>query len=178
MLEGVTWIEVTDTAVKIGLSGIIVAVSGYFLTKRNQRHDFDKEYFRRRQDVIEGVSASFASIHAFFFKVCIDYGGLVEILHAGLRASDPDREKFYGYVREIGEKLHEMHILEGKLLIAGANEATRALQQYRLQATEVNDMIKLQLPAIKKNEVEAITTELFRRKDGFYKELAEAFKTI
>jgi len=178
MSEAVTWIDVTDTAVKIGLSGIIVAISGYFLAQRNQRHDFDKEYFRRRQDVIEGVAAKFASIHAFFFKVCIDYMALVELLHAGFPASDSDREKFYSYGREIGEKLHEMHILEGKLLVAGANEATRVLQQYRLQATEVNDMIKLQLPAIKKNEVETITNKLFRRKDTFYKELAEAFKTI
>jgi hypothetical protein len=178
MSESVTWIEVTDTAVKIGLSGIIVAISGYFLTKRNQKHDFNKEYFRRRQDVVESVSASFASIHAFFFKVCIDYMTLVELLHAGLEATESDREKFYNYIREIGEKLHEMHILEGKLLVAGANEATQILQQYRLHATEVNGMIKLQLPAMKKSEVEAITNELFGRKDRFYKELAEAFKTI
>ena len=63
MSENITWIEVADTAIKIGLSGIIAAISGYVFAKRNQKHDFDKEYFHRRQDVVEKVSGDFALIN-------------------------------------------------------------------------------------------------------------------
>src|ERR1035437_8782546 len=173
MAESMTWIEVTDTAVKIGLSGIIVAISGYALAKKNHKHEFDKEYFRRRQDVIERVSAGFENIHAFFFKLCIDYTSLVEVLLAGVPASDLERNKWHQYIQEIGEKLHEIHVLEGKLQVAGASEATQALQQYRLQATEVNDMIKLSQPTMNSHDIESVTSELFRRKDLFYGALAK-----
>jgi hypothetical protein len=189
MPENTTWVEVADTSVKIGLSGIIAALSGYFLAKnsyrnqielakKNQALELDKEYFRRRQDVIEKVSASFEEIHAFFFKVCIDYQSFVQILHAGLTASESDRGKYQEYIQEIGKKFHQIHLLEGKLSVAGADKVTLALQQYRLQGVEVNDMIKLVQPTKTKSDVELITNELFKRKDKFYVELAEAFKKI
>ena len=73
-------------------------------------------------------------------------------------------------------KLHEMHIIEGRLRVAGADKAVRALQQYRLQATEVNCMLRLQQPKMTKRDVEAIANELFRRKDRFYEELATALQ--
>ena len=136
----------------------------------------DGDYWRRRRDSVEQALASFESIHALFFKVCIDYMSLVEVLRAGLSASNHDRERYYQFVEEIGVKLHEMHIIEGRLRVAGADKAVRALQQYRLQATEVNCMLRLQQPKITKRDVEAIANELFRRKDRFYEELATALQ--
>jgi len=79
----------------------------------------DIDYLRRRRDAIERVHASFEPIHAFFFAVCIDYGSLVEILHAGLPATDSTRTKYHAYVTEIGAKLREMHVLEGRLAVIG-----------------------------------------------------------
>ncbi len=134
------------------------------------------DYQRRRRDTIEQVLSAFEPIHQFFFKVCIDYMSLVEVLHAGLPASQSQRDKYYDYIKKIGEELHEMHVLEGRLRVAGAERAVLSMQQYRLQATEVNDMIQLQQPKLKKIGVEAITDELFCRKDRLYKELAETLK--
>jgi len=81
------------------------------------------------------------------------------------------------FIREIGEKLHEMHLLEGRLTVAAANGAVRQMQQYRLQAKEVNDMLGLQQPKMKKTDVNAVAYELFRRKERLCEELAKALKT-
>ena len=83
------------------------------------------DYVHRRRDTIQQVFSAFESIHAFFFKVCIDYLSFVEVLHAGLKATDADRTKYYEYVNEIGQKLHEMHLLEGRLAVTGADGAVR-----------------------------------------------------
>jgi hypothetical protein len=131
---------------------------------------------QRRRDSIEEVFSAFEPIHAFFFKVCVDYLSFVEILHTGLSATEDDRTKYYGYIKEIGRRLHEMHLLEGRLTVVGAERATRLMQQYRLQATEVNDMIHLQLPAMRREQVKAVTDKLFRRKDRLYEELARALR--
>ncbi len=178
MADSMTWIEVVDTAVKIGLSAIIGGVGGYILTKKSQRHEFDLGYFRRRQEIIEGVSGRFESLHAFFFRVCVDYSLLVDVLHSGLPASQPDRDKYHAYILEIGEGLREMHVLEGRLLVAGAKNAAQLLQQYRLQATKVSDMIELQQPTMGKKDVLTILDELFQKRDHFYGELAKAFRSM
>lgn len=177
MPNNITWIEVADTAVKIGLSGTIAAIGGYVLARRTQKHDFDKDYFRRRQDVIEKVSDGFASIHAFFFRVCVDYMNQVEIFQI-MAPTDQDLKKYSKFIHEIGENLHELHVLEGKLFVVGAADAVRSLQEYRLEATNVNNMLKLNKPTMNKSDVEAVTEELFTKKDRFYAELAKAFRAI
>ena len=138
--------------------------------------EITEDYFRRRRDTIEQVFSSFESIHAFFFKICIDYLSLVEVLHVGLTVTAADRDRYHGYIKEIGKRLHEMHMLEGRLRVAGAEQAVLSMQQYRLQATEVNDMLQLFHPKLRKNDVQAVTDELFRRKDTLYQAMAEAFK--
>ncbi len=134
------------------------------------------DYVRRRRDAIEQAFAAFEVIHTYFFKVCIDYLSLVDVLQAGLVATDDVRTRYYDYIQEIGQKLHEMHILEGRLNVAGIEPAARLMQQYRLQATEVNDMLRLQQPTMLKSQVNEVTEELFRRKDLLYEELANALR--
>lgn len=173
-----TWLEIVDTSVKIGLSGIIAAVAGYVLAKRSQRHELDKEYFRRRQDVIERVSAEFSAVHMVFFNICIGYTSLIDYIHTGLPVAD-DTQKLYGkHIRDIGDNLRHMHVLEGQLLVAGAEDATAALRQYRLHATDINDMLRLVHPTKTKEEVHAATEELCRKRDSFFHALSKAFKNI
>jgi hypothetical protein len=135
-----------------------------------------EDHLGQRRDMIEQVFSAFEPIHAFLFKVCIDYLSLIEVLHAGLAATEADRDRYYGYIKEIGQRLHEMHILEGRLRVAGAEQAVQSMQQYKLQATEVNDMLQLQRPKLRKSDVRAVADELFRRKDRLYQELAKALK--
>jgi len=177
-MAALTWIDIVDTAIKIGLSGVIAAVGGYLLAKRSRKHEFDKEYFRRRQDVIERVSAEFSTVHMFFFNVCIDYSSLVEYIRTGLPVADVTRDKYYKYIREIGDNLRQMHVLEGQLLVAGAEDATNSVRQYRLHATDINDMLKLEGPTKTREEVQAATEELCRRRDAFFYALSQAFKAI
>lgn len=177
-MAALTWVDVVDTAVKIGLSGLIAATGGYVLAKRTQKHEFDKEYFRRRQDVIERVSADFSAIHMIFFNICIGYSSLIDYIHTGLPIADPTRDLYGEHIRDMGDSLRKMHILEGQLLVTGADDATQAMRHYRLHATDVNDMLRLENPTMTKEEVQAATQELCGRRDTFYQTLSKAFRAI
>jgi hypothetical protein len=124
-----TWIDVADTAVKIGLGAAIAAVASYILAKRTQKHELDREYFRRRQDVIERVSAEFSTIHMAFFNICIDYSSLIDYIHTGLAVGDDTRKRYYQHIRDIGDHLRQMHVLEGQLLVAGRDAFFHALSK-------------------------------------------------
>jgi hypothetical protein len=178
MADAATWTQVADTAVKIGLSGLIAVIGGYMLSKRGQKHEFDRDYLKARQDVIRDVSTRFARIHRLFFDISIKYQSLVDYVSSGLPVSQETQDEYYKYIRDIGEALHEMHILEADLLLVGTEKATALLTNYRLQATEVNDMLRLEKPTKSKEEVQAITQELFNRRERFYHALSNAFKRI
>jgi hypothetical protein len=138
--------------------------------------DGSDDYVRRRRDIIQQVFSAFEPIHAFFFKVCLDYLNLAELLRAEIPPTQEDRKRYHSYIEEIGRMLHQMHLLEGRLQIAGAGRAVAAMQQYRLQATEVNDMLRLHTPKSTKAQIKEITDELFQRKDRLYTEIAVALQ--
>ena len=39
------WIEVTDTAIKIGLGAAITGVTAYFIASRSHQHEFERESY-------------------------------------------------------------------------------------------------------------------------------------
>ena len=176
MVAEVTWVEVADTAVKIGLSGIIAAIGGYVLARRNQRHDFDRETFKRRQDIIRNVSLRFASVHKLFFDVAVKYHSLLDYIWTGQPLSHETQAEYSTYMCQFRDGLHEIHALEADLLLLGGKDPVDCLRTYRLQATDVNDMVCLQQPTKSKSEVQAITQELFDRREKFYHALSGAFK--
>ena len=54
-----TWPEVVDTALKIGLPAAIAATAAILVSRAAQSHDFEKERRRRKQDCLEGAIEDF-----------------------------------------------------------------------------------------------------------------------
>lgn len=48
-----TWIEVVDTAIKIGLGAIVAGISGYLALIKSQSHELEKEHRARYFDLQE-----------------------------------------------------------------------------------------------------------------------------
>ena len=170
-----TWIEVADTAVKIGLSAMVGGIGAYALARRNERHDFAKEFFRRRQDVIERVAKRFDRIHIAFLDVCVDYCDALDIIPS-LPLGREMQDRLDKHLHDIGENLREMHVLEGQLIVAGAEEATAALRQYRSHAADVNGMIQLNRPTHTKDQIDAAIKRFAQLRDDFYRAMAKPYK--
>jgi hypothetical protein len=73
-----TWIDVADTAVKIGFTAVVTAVSGYFLLVKTQAHETKKEekvHFYKFQDekkskYVEFLSQSQELIQSYLYTDC------------------------------------------------------------------------------------------------------------
>ena len=173
-----TWLQVTDTAVKIGVGAIITGVTAYFIARREHTHDFEKEYFKRRQDVIEKVAEKFEETHIFFLDLCLDYFGYVKSYAQEISPTDSDRERYCRYMREIGVYLRGLHILEGKLVLVNIQKCTNCLREYRLLVTDVNNMLNLEKPKITKEELGKKIDEICLKKDSFYQIIGESYRNI
>jgi len=54
------WVEVADSAVKIGLTALITSVASYLVLKKNHRHEVDKESRALKQAKAEESKASYS----------------------------------------------------------------------------------------------------------------------
>jgi hypothetical protein len=92
--------------------------------------------------------------------------------------ADSTREHYYQVIRDIGDKLRQMHVLEGQLLVAGVPKGTEALRHYRSCATDVNDMLQLEQPTHSKEQIREVLERLATLRDAFFTELAASFRGV
>jgi hypothetical protein len=172
------WIEIVDTGLKIGLGAAISGIATYQVTKRNHSHEFDREYFKRRQSALEQISESFELIHKFLLEVSADNVTYIKGYISGISPTSEITNLFCSHTKELGNTLKEMHIMEGKLLLNGLPEATNCLREYRLLAVEVNNALSLQKPTRTDQEMHDISERLCSKKDSFYSLITKPYQKI
>ena len=59
----ITWIEIVDTAVRIGLGALISGVLAYLVEKQEHKREVAKELIMRRRDAREQVAAELEATH-------------------------------------------------------------------------------------------------------------------
>jgi len=118
------WVEVVDSAVKIGLGAAITAVSAYFMLRRTQAGEFQKELRERRWKMLEDVAE----------KVQEAYRTHLDHLHALTNLEDLDddtpsdvRARVKGTMDSLGTRLvdqmQSLSAAEAKLLLLGEKDA-------------------------------------------------------
>ena len=73
-----SWLNIIDTAIKIGLGSLITAVSGYLVLKRNQSHEETKEtrnyYYKQQEEkkktYVEFLSQSQSMVQSYLLTSC------------------------------------------------------------------------------------------------------------
>ena len=172
------WIEIVDTALKIGLGAAISGIATYQVTKRNHSHEFDKEFFKRRQNALEQISETFELIHKFLLEVSTDNITYIKGYIGGISPTSETTSLFCSHTKELGVKLKELHVIEGKLLLNGLPEATNCLREYRLLAVEVNNALSLQKPTRTEKEMHDISERLCAKKDSLYSLITKPYQKI
>jgi hypothetical protein len=142
------------------------------------KNEVAKEYFRKRQEIIEGVSEKLESANRMLVEICVDYQSLVESLQAGIPADNETLAKYHEYIKGIGHKLHDMHALEGKLSIAGLNESRKLLTHYRLHIVKINNVLNLIKPTATRDEISLLAESLIEKRNALNHSLSIAFRNI
>lgn len=169
-----TWPDVVDTAVKIGLGGLVAGVSAYFIARRSHTHDLKKERLRRIQDGLEEVSREFEKAHVHFIERCATSYHLNFTTSAFRDSTKEPRDIANAALRESKEKFLKMHELEGRLLLLGMPGSARLLRDYRVAATKIEDVPIAAADAPKR--LGPVADELCRLKETIYTALSQEYK--
>ena len=173
-----TWIEVTDTAVKIGLGALITATSGFVLLWKNHKHEIKKERWRRAQDTLEEISREFELVHNhlvarastnFYTQKSIEsinkmLGNEIEDTNKQIdRILKQTRDDFLG-----------LYTLEGKLLLLAGKDEEKLLREYRLTATKLEDIAITSKDVVER--LRPVVNELHQKREIFYESISKLYK--
>ena len=120
------WIEVADSAIKIGLGAAIAGVSAFLLLRRTQAGEFQKELRQRRWKILEEVAESVQEA----YREHIDHiHALSELRALNDETPSNDRERIKTAVESFGtsliDQMQSLSTAEAKLLLLGEQDAHR-----------------------------------------------------
>lgn len=125
-----TWLEVIDSAVKIGLGALIAGVSALLLSRSQHHRDLSKAKVDREFEILKDVAEQTER----FTQAALRYWSLASDSHRLKRSSKSLGERRETDLAESKSALfdifHELTSSEAKLLLLGKRDAQSALRTY------------------------------------------------
>ncbi|MEQ6167780.1 MULTISPECIES: hypothetical protein [unclassified Ekhidna] len=131
MADSKTWIDVADTAVKIGLGALIGGLTGVWLARINNRHSTttsDKENKRRILEEILELTDSFSQSVTTFWANRINAAWKIK---KGEKLKKEEKEELSTQEKKLFNGFTIINTCRSKLLLIGAKEAEKKLSEYR-----------------------------------------------
>ncbi len=174
--EHMTWIDVTDSAVKIGLGALIAGGFSFVVARLTQR----AEYVKRRRDLIEKVMDMMNDFDKIYRHQKALFETLLSPAGSGGESGWADNKEYEDEFKLLDEKLRvafeKFADASGILLLLGETDAESALDDYASAAhewydPELTEMIALPPAQLKKirDKIDDKRTELMARMSDAYR---------
>lgn len=171
-----TVIEVVDSAIKIGLGGLIGFIGTYAVTKLNHNHDSNKERSKRHFDTLEQVVSHIED----FSHVALKYWALVA---DSVRVENDGKlwpkEKFdqLNLVKaEYFTEAKNVTVAESKLLLLGLTNATEKLKLYTDFLKVLRREYYVGRSELTEKEIDEVRLELLSLRQDFFSEVSKSYR--
>jgi len=126
------YLEIVDTAVKIGLGALISGVATYYVTKSKHTHEIEKEAKLRRSELLEEISVAIQSTA----------NAITKAMHVATNATkQADDEKMLRLVSEAVdvflEAFKQLNSAEGRANLLGESELNSVLDRMREETLQL-----------------------------------------
>ena len=167
-----TAIEVIDTAIKIGLGGLITITGTIFMTRLNHKHEFKKEKTKRFFDTLEQIS----SLIEETTHVSLRYWALVNewVYHGKLeqqREEELEKTKI-----NLFNEFKSLTVAESKLLLLGLKEEASLLRDYGTHLGKMRSNYFVGKKDLTTNEMSEIRQIMLSKREELFKKLSSAYQ--
>jgi hypothetical protein len=175
--KNVTFLEVLDDAVKIGIGGF----TGWLIARGTRSHEFEKERRRRKQDCLERVIEDLDEQQSTFDALCVTSLALRNLRE---KKGDPTLEQ--ALLKDVNQANKESEVARtkfirsrSKLIVFGFEKCADSLKAYNSKL--LNFRVSLGAVRDGKQELEVYAsgrTELAKLVVSFRAEVTKAFATL
>ena len=170
-----TVIEVLDTAVKIGLGGLITLVGTYAVAKLNHKHEHSKESRKRFYDALELVGTNIEEIT----HVSLRYWALVIEWVRNNKQDMGLTEKRQHQLEEtktdLFDQFKNLTVAESKLLLLGLTEESKLLREYGDILKELRRKYYDGNKSLSEEEMERVREQMLSKRESLFKSLSGAY---
>ncbi|RIZ55148.1 hypothetical protein [Vibrio sp. PID23_8] len=171
-----TFIEVVDTAVKIGLGGLITLLGTLAVTKLNHSHDNSKETRKRFFDTLETVSADIEEITHVSLKYWAFVTELVRNQERGLELSENRKLEFEETKTELFYQFKSVTVSESKLMLLGLKEQAVLIREYGECLKDMRRNYHEFRKSVTEADMEKVRIELLAKRESLFTSLSCAYK--
>lgn len=172
-----TWVEVVDTAVKIGFGGIITLSGTFIISKMNHKHEFDKDKSRRYYDALESVSTQIEDmthISLRYWALIIEWVRNKD--QKGLDLTQERQEELKKTKLDLFDHFKNLTVAESKLLLLGLTETSLALRDYGEYLKGMRRNYYDGKAGINESEMEKVRTTLLYKREILFNALSRDYK--
>lgn len=169
----VTNLEIVDTAVKIGLGALISGVVAYLIARLNHAKEIDKEYIKRRRDMVQSIAAEFQSCHQRQMELFIRINRAIEARKSGRSVTQIEADAIAGLLQEIIPITREVTNTAARLRLLGEVEAAELVGQYMNFVSGIGERFNQGAPS---PNIEADCNNMELMKNSLFTKLSEALR--
>jgi hypothetical protein len=173
-----TWLEVVDSAVKIGLGALIAGISSLLLSRSQHRRELDRAKIDREFNILKDVAEQTER----FTQTALRYWSLIGESHRLRRKSSSLSAKKESNLEETKRQLfdifHELTSAEAKLLLLGKRDAQGALRSYGDIVNAFRRSVVTNTEIMTDVEIEAWRENILRSRERVFSELHRCYQQL
>lgn len=174
-----TYLEIIDTAVKIGLGALISGASTYLVAKHNHQRELKKLSFQRRLDSLEKASELAEKFINAWLSAASTLGGIYNGRHAPeADFSERQWERIKGKDKSLLEAREAQYLVVAKLRLIGATSAADKLNDLHKVISKFRDPLILQRETPSKEEFFEARKEVRSLIDAFHLEMSNLYCSL
>ena len=169
------WINVADTAVKVGLGALIAGGFCALNAWHNHKKESSKEYAAKRRELLESVMLSvdeFSREVSLFWALLMN--GVYKKNNEGL--DDEDRAEIESKEKDLFEKFNKINSSKRKLLLISKKDCHRKLSEYREASADFFKLSSIKNDSLTQEQLSEHKEKMQSSRDAFFECLSEAYR--
>lgn len=176
------WIDIVDTAIKIGLGALITGFFTYIGLKFSKKSEMNKFSIEHKTRLLEGVSTDITEYFSAWETYSNQVAGIARHRATSGKENEELNVKQRLAMKKCEEKLISSRVARessiGKLRIISANEAAELLTNCNIMVCELRDQIVFEKKFPKYEAVKIYIVKAKREKDKLHRSLADFYEKI
>ena len=176
--QGISNLEILDTAVKIGIGALISGVSTYFVTRLQQKGEIEKERGRRQAELLEGIAQQVEIINHIYLKYWAFTTDAIKRKRSKKPVSKDKQQEREDIKTELFHAFKELTNAEAKLMLIGETKALHLMRDYGESVANFRKVVNLDNENISEEEIQQWKDKIFEYRRQFFDELSKIYKKI
>lgn len=171
-----TWIDVVDSGLKIGLGALIAGLFSFLATRTTHERSARSEYANRRRNMLEKVLEMLNSFDKIYRHQKAQYDTFW--LSTSPRKREQAKREFEGLDEQLRVAFEKFADASGFLLMLGEADAETALDAYHEAANEWYEITLPQVSETNTAPLDQLKEKVMSRRRVLMEKLATAYKAL